>query len=465
MALAAVLVPMDVRTFPVLTAEDEALVGRLSVGINRNAARVLAYLLRRLADPDLADTATRTAIHIGAGISKNAATDALNDLFAADLIAETTAPTAAPGRPPKAWHAAAPRTETVRRTYARHANRLIEQGERYAAVLESSSSETAQSDDSDRIEKTGGSDGFDPADSADGTSSSAESAALGQSNPRCVSVGLNWHSNVLHLPLFAARAADASDISIAFCEYDGSLAAANAVASGACDVGVVGAATVLRAREGGRSIVPIAVCFQRSTVVLYTTREAFEGPFETIERLRDRRVGIPAGTETGLLGRLLLEQAGIRKTVEVVDIDGEERAALRSGEVDAVTGMFPDPDRLESAGKTVDVVAVADVYPAYGPALITNKDILRQRRPLLEDFLAATMVGRANAVRKPTESAIELATESDDSPERIARTFERAVDRFGTGDAVRRRGWGWHSPDEWQNLRDALAQGEVVADD
>ncbi|WP_254764447.1 ABC transporter substrate-binding protein [Natrinema marinum] len=432
---------MDVRTFPVLTDEDEGLVERLSVGLGENTARVLTYLLCRHGDPDLADAATRTAVHIGAGVSKNAAATALDDLVAADLIAETTAATAEPGRPPKAWHAVAPQSETVRRTYARHADRLIEQGEQAAAVLESDPPEA---------------DGRDSATELDRHSDE-------RPGPEHVSVALNWRSNALHLPLFAARSAAESDVLLAFEEYDGSRAAATAVASADCDVGIAGAATLLRERARGRPIVPIAVCFQRSMVVLYTTRAAFGGPFDRLEQLDGRRVGIRTGTETGLLGRLLLEQAGIRESVDLVDVGGEEQAALQSGEVDAVTGMVPDPDRLELAEQRVEVVAVSDAYPAYGPALVTAEETLRRRRERVTAVLVAAMAGWANAVCATDAAASDFASETDDSPERIARTFEAAVDRFG-GDAVRRRGWGWHSPDDWRNLRDALAQGGIVAD-
>ncbi|PCR90091.1 ABC transporter substrate-binding protein [Natrinema ejinorense] len=429
---------MDVRTFPVLTDEDEALVSRLSIGLGENAARVLAYLLCRLADPELADAATRTAVHIGAGVTKNAATDALATLVAADLIAETTATTTAPGRPPKAWYAVAPRSETIRRTDAHHADRLLEQGLRYATDWESSSAGTASS--------TGASDRAVP------DRSTLEGASL----------ALNWQPNALHLPLFATRTTDVGGGSISIEEYDGSRAATEAVASGACEIGVAGAATILRERERRRPIVPLAVLFQRSLVVLYTTRTAFGGPFETVEQLRGRRVGMPDGTETGLLGRLLLEQAGIRESVDLVDVDGEERDALRSGAVDAVTGMAPDPERLETADRSVDEVAVADGYPAYGPALIVRADVLRRQRSRLVALLAATTGGWANAVRDPAAVANDLADEMDGSPERIGRTFERVTDRFATSDAVRRRGWGWHSPTEWRNLRDALAQGGLL---
>ncbi|OAQ54182.1 hypothetical protein HTG_01215 [Natrinema mahii] len=432
---------MDVRTFPVLTDEDEPVVDRLSLGTGERQARVLAYLLCRLADPDLSDAATRTAVHIGAGLSKHATADALAELAAAGLIAETTAATNSPGRPPKAWHAVAPEAETIRRVDTRHADRLLEQGERYAGL------EPAGADSADDERNGGDTDG--PA------SESAERA-----DARRVTVALNWRPNGLHLPLLAAR--DGDDGAIALESADGSRAAARAVASGECDVGVAGAATVLRARSRDRPVVPIAVWFQRSPVVLYTTRSAFGEPLEAVGQLRGRRIGMPTGTETGLLGRLLLEQAGIRDAVELVVVDGEEGAALQSGAVDAVTGMAPDPVRLEAAGRTVDALAVSAAYPAYGPALIVAEDRLRRDRDRVAAFLETTLAGWGKAVRAPESIARTAASDTDESADRLARTFERATDRFATSEGVRRHGWGWHSPDAWRNLRDALAQGGLL---
>lgn len=422
---------MDVRTFPVLTDEDEPVVDRLSLGTGERRAQVLAYLLCRLADPDLSDAASRTAVHIGTGLSKHATADALAELAAAGLIAETTATTGSPGRPPKAWHAVGSETETIRQVDARHADRLLEQGERYAG-----------------LEPSG-------ADIDDG----------GEDADERLSVALNWRPNGLHLPLLAARAADADETSIALEPADGSRAAVRAVASGERDAGVAGAATVLRARSRGRPVVPIAVCYQRSPVVLYTVRSAFGEPLETVGQLRGRRIGMPSGTETGLLGRLLLEQAGIRDAVDLVAVDGEEGAALRSGDVDAVTGMAPDPARLESAGRTVDSLAVSAAYPAYGPALVAAEDRLRRDRGRFAAFLEATLAGWAEAVRTPESIARTAAGDTDESARRLARTFERATDRFADSEGVRRHGWGWHSPDAWRNLRDALAQGGLLEGD
>ncbi|MHC3436686.1 ABC transporter substrate-binding protein [Natrialbaceae archaeon A-gly3] len=417
---------MDVREFPVLTEDEEELVERLSAGLGEHAGRVLAYLLARRESPRFDRVATRTAVHIGTGLSKNAVSETLEDLTAAELLVETTAETSTPGRPPKAWHATAPTAETIRRVYDRHAGRLLRQGERFAGVV----------DDGERSTRT-----------------------VDSGEP--VTVALNWEANALHLPLFAARQTDHGVDDLEFSERDGSQAALEAVVSGEADVGVAGAATVLSARERGQPVVPIAVLFQRSMVVLYTTRAAFGEPFLDLEALSGRRVGMPAGSETGLLGRFLLEQAGL-EDVEVVDVTGEERARLRSGEVDVVTGMAPDPRRLSRAGEEVDVVPVADQYPVYGPTLIATRETVTHRRGLLESVLAAVTAGWAETRCDPGAAASAVTERSPESAFRLESTFLTATERFGTSDAVSRHGWGWHAPDRWQQLHTALTQGGIL---
>lgn len=481
---------MDSRTFPVLTDEEQELVDRFSTGVGEHAGRVLAYLVRRLEDDSLDRTATLTAVHIGTGLSKNAARTSLDRLAQRDLIERTTVETSSPGRPPTAWHAVDPVRETRRHAYDEHARRLLEQGARFddstapRAETESATapSPTATSSDSQhpdrRREFTAGAT----------EERERDSERPGDATP--ITVGLNWHPNGFHVPLFASVSDGCDDrddrdngdyrddrdvrddrdghddhrLSIEFSEYTGSSDAARAVASGAVDVAVAGAATVLRERAAGLAIVPVAVLFQRSPVVLYTTRAAVDEPFTTIDQLRGRRVGMPPDSETGVLGRLLLSQAGVRDAVELVELAGEERVALQSGTVDVVTGMAPDARRLERAGHEVDTVSIADQYPAYGPALVASRDAVESNRAALVSVLAAVMDGWARATASPAAAAARIAPRSSesDAPARIERTFRLARDRFGDSDAVRKHGWGWHSPDDWHNLQAALSQGDVL---
>lgn len=473
---------MHTREFPVLDEADGPLVDRLAAGLGDDAARVLAYLLvrERYEENGEPEPATRLAVRVGTELNRETVATALNRLADRDLLATTTLHTSARGRPPKAWRPAGDREETIGRVYASHGERLVAQASAIGATIGPDGNDTDSSDGeasgTDRaIEPSFGSEGGDDrTDDARGGGSDTDRGG----DPEPVRLGLNWDPNGLHAPFFAARAAghyDYEDLSVSIVANRGSGAAIESVATGESDVALAGAATIVRARCEGIPIVPLALLFQRAMATLYTTREAFGRTFERVGQLRGRRVGTSNGSETGLLGRLFLSQAGVLETVTVVDIAGEERTALHEGRADVVTGSFADPRQLETEGAVVDALVVADQFPMYGPALVTTEAALRERRSLLERFLAGTTAGWAEAVEKPAEAvrAIDgrdgmgLDGSSEGEPggrslRREQRTFEQAVREFGTSTDVATHGWGWQDETGWKRLETALRQVDLV---
>lgn len=420
---------MRTREFWVLDDDDREVVERLAVGLGETPARVLAYLLLRRERGEIPDApATQLAVRIGTGTSRKAATDALSRLEERSLVSVTTARDAGRGRPPKAWYAPVGLEVTVERVYERHAEELLR---RASAVLDR---ETGVP------EPTG-----DPDESA-------------------VTVGLNWRPNGLHVPFYAAIGSeDASDgLSMDVAHYRGSRRALDAVLADDADVGVVGAATVVRARAAGKPVVPVAILYQRAMTALYTTRAVFGEPLVGVDQLRGRRIGTPAGSETDVLCRLFVSQTAIAETIRFVDTGGEERKALLSGTVDVVTGSFSDPRRLELEGSTVDSILVADHFPIYGPTLVVHEETLLERTALLGRFLERTMRGWADARRRPDDAIRAIAVEGDESPEEVRRTFEQAVEEFATTDAVREHGWGYQRVEMWDRIETALRQGELL---
>jgi ABC-type nitrate/sulfonate/bicarbonate transport system substrate-binding protein len=427
---------MDTREFPVLADEDGELVERLSTGLGDDAARVLAYLLVRKENEWFTDEpATRLAIRIGTSLNRETAADALATLEKRDLVTATTVRNEARGRPPKAWRAPEDTETTVRRADEAHATALLGQAQTVAAALGSEprmETETTDESISDRVR-----------------------------------LGLNWLPNPLHAPFFLAASSGGYDergVGVALSHHRGSGRALDSLTAGTVDVALAGAATTVRAQQAGRSVLPIALLFQRAMAVLYTTRETFGERFESVEQLRGRRVGMSSTSETGLLGRLFLSQAGILEDVTVVDITGEERAALRSGRADVVAGSFADPRQARAAGYTVDSLLVADQFPMYGPALVTTEQTLCERRPVLERFLAGTVAGWAETVRQPAAAVRTVEHGEDECVDPDPQTFERAIKEFTTGGAVEKHGWGWHRAAGWNRLMTALNHAGLLAE-
>lgn len=420
---------MHAREFLVLDGDDRALVDRLAVGLGENAARVLAYLLlRERREGERTDPATRLTVRIGTGLSREAVTAAVAVLSKRGLVGTTTVRRSERGRPPKAWHST---VEAVPGdVYETHAEALLAQSKAVAEAVgvghERNTPTTAGTD--------------------------------------CVRVGLNWRPNGLHAPIYAAAAGRYEDagLNVTVEPFEGSDRAVEAVETGTVDVALTGAATVVRSWSAGVPIVPLALLYQRAMTVLYADRARFGERLESVEQLRGVRVGMPVSSETGLLGRLLLSQAGVLDDAEVVDLSGEERTALRSGRVDVVTGQFRDPRELRNAGTFVDALPVADHFPMYGPALVTADRTVRERGSLLRRFLAGTIHGWADAVRRPA-AGLERLSIDDTERRREQHAFERAVEEFGRSETVTAHGWGWHEPDGWRRLRTALDQVELLS--
>jgi ABC-type nitrate/sulfonate/bicarbonate transport system substrate-binding protein len=427
-----------IREFPVLGGEDEPVVETFAAGLDREAARVLAYLIRRQEDDRFSDrAASRLAVRVGVDLGRGRVSDVLSTLTDLDLVTETTVDTEAPGRPPKGWRAATGREPTARRVRALHSANLVDRAAAVAATLGVDVTAHTETDPSSRP-------------------------------PDTLAVGLNWTPNGLHAPLFAAARGAYADhgVDVTLTGQHGSRDALAAVADGETDVALAGAATVLRVHEASHDLVPVALCYQRAPVVLYTTREAFGGPLRSVEDVRGRRVAMPAGAETGTLSRLFLSQAGVVDDVTVVRADGEEHRALLYGEADVATGVFVDPLRLEEAGYDVDSLLVADHFPVPGPAFVVRPETLRDRTPAIRGFLEGTMVGWTDARLDPEAAAAAVVDEAADSTSAAAerRTFEHALARFAGGDAVEKHGWGWHSPETWHRLQVALRQAEALVE-
>lgn len=427
---------MRTREFWVLSDDDRPVIDRLAAGLGETPARVLAYLLLRREHEGVSDApASQLAVRVGTGLNRKAVTDALARLEERSLVSVTTVQDGGSGRPPKAWYAPDGLETAVDRVYRQHAEALL----RRAAV--------AGGREPDEVEPAG--DAGDP----DGP----------------IEVGLNWRPNGLHVPFYVAegfddRTAESAGVPIALEHYRGSRQALEGLLAGEVDVGVAGAATIVRARDDDEPIVPIAVLYQRAMTALYTTRETFGEPLTSVDQLRGRRIGTPTGSETDVLCRLFVSQAAIAETIRFVDTSGEEREALLSGEVDVVTGSFSDPRRLESEGATVDSVLVADHFPIYGPTLVVRERTLFDRSAPLGRFLAAMVRGWIDAQRRGDDAVRTIADEGGESPEEVRETFESAVEEFGTTDAVRDHGWGWQCPETWERIEAALRQGGLLGE-
>lgn len=424
---------MRYRKLPVLGEDDRKDIDRLRQGLDQDTARVLAYLLRRQNAPDIDRTAAgRLEIQFGTGLGRDATIQATNKLAARDLIA-TTHIDGPEGRPQrKGWTPVEGPERTVSRVLGSQASQLRNRGLEIASRVGAVDAHSGEQQTGSEEQKTG-------------------------SESNAIAVALNWEPNAVHFPVLVAMHSGAYNearLAVSLSANPGSGSAVEAVLSGQADLGVAGPATVMRAMLAGEPLVPLALLYQRSMVVLYSLGDRFERPFDSIEQLSGRRLAVASASETGLIARVFLSQAGVTDSIEFVQIGGEERDSLLAGEADVAAGVFTDPLVLRRAGHEVDSVLIAEDFPIPGPAIVTDAETARSRPEPLDGFLEGTIRGWAQGVTDPGGITAVLQDRAVGPVEEAV--IERLVQQFGTDSTVDAHGWGWQTDAKWDRVTEAI---------
>lgn len=290
-----------------------------------------------------------------------------------------------------------------------------------------------------------------------------------------VTFQLNWEPNGFQSPYFLARERgfyDEEGIEVRFVEGHGSPFAAEETARGRADFGLAGGSAVLSVQSEGLSPLAVAAVTQKTPAAVYTLRDVFGTPFERPEQLAGTTVA-PSATKTRILTAQLLEDAGIREEVELLDVDAytHHRVGhkLLDGEVDAAVGVVTNGIELEREyDRQADELPIGDHLDIYGMTLLTNPDFADERPDTVKSFLRATARGWVAATDNPGE-AIDALVARNATLERdreIERSkFETAANALQFTEHVREHGWGNHDGERWQTLGTTLAETDLLGSD
>ena len=426
---------MRYRELAVLDRDDRELIDVLGMGMSRDVASVFAYLLQRTRqDAIQRAAATRLEIQVGTGLGRDATISATNELTEQSLVETTTVTHPDRDRRRKGWRAVAGLDSCVSTLFSAQASRLRTQGREIARRFGGATAvpDTPRTDPDPETPAT-------------------------VPDPDSLSVALNWEPNAVHFPLHAARQAgiyQEAGLSVSLHANRGSGEAIRTVVDGDHPLGIAGPITLLRAVMEAEAIVPLAVLYQRSMVVLYTLRSVFGTTFDSIDQLAGRRLAIAADSEPGRIATVVLSQQGLLDDVELVHVSGEEREALQAGTADVAVGVFTDPIALENEGRDADEVPIATGFPIPGPALVAHTDAIQSRESAIDRFLEATMHGWARGLREPGAVAADL--ESVAVGPTGAEVVDALITRFGTDATARKHGWGWQASDAWDRVAETL---------
>jgi len=288
-----------------------------------------------------------------------------------------------------------------------------------------------------------------------------------------VTFQLNWEPNGFQAPYFLARERgyyDEEGLTVEFVPGHGSPYAAEQTAEGRADFGLAGASAVLAKRSEGYDPLAVAAVTQRTPAAVYTFRDTFGEKLERPEQLAGRTVA-PSATKTRILTAQLLEVAGIRDEIELLDVDPNThhrvQHQLLDGEVDAAIGVVTNGTELEwEHDRVADELPIGHHLPVYGMTVVTNQAAAAERPETVRSFLRATARGWAAATNDP-DAAVEALVARNATLERrrdIERLkFETAATDLQMTDAVERGGWGVHDGDRWRTLAETLAETALLS--
>ncbi|WP_254538197.1 ABC transporter substrate-binding protein [Halomarina litorea] len=283
-----------------------------------------------------------------------------------------------------------------------------------------------------------------------------------------VSLLLNWKPSGLHVPYYAARAEgfyEAEGLTLSSIESgQGSDFSAKQVGLGNTPFAVTSADQVLNVNSRELSPRSVGVVMQRSPVVLFATRESLGGEFTGVEQLRGKRLGTGPGM-VRLLSTLLLEEAGVREEVELVDTGFDTVQRLLTGDIDAAGGVFGDVVDARHQGATVDSVPVAAEIPSYGHVIATPPSLGEEHPETVRAFLRATAHGAAWATNNPeaaTDHLVEAVPALSESRDRQRDKWELMSREFVLSGAVREQGWGWSQSDPWATMHETLTGADSL---
>jgi len=282
---------------------------------------------------------------------------------------------------------------------------------------------------------------------------------------------LNWKPNGLHIPYYAAKDrgyyADAGIELSTIDAGNGSDFSAKQAGLGNVPFAISSSDQVLNVNSRGLSPVSVGVVMQMSPVVLFATRSGLGEPLTDIGQLSGKRVGTGPGM-VRIMTKLLLENAGIRSSVELVDTGYGTVQQLLAGEVDAAGGVFADAVAARANGATVDAVPAADTIPSYGHVVVTSREYADANPGAVRSFLRATVRGAAWAQRNPG-AAVDTLVDANgalaESRDQQRAIWETLATRYMVSQAVTAHGWGWSEAEPWSRTAAMLAEADFLGGD
>jgi ABC-type nitrate/sulfonate/bicarbonate transport system substrate-binding protein len=305
--------------------------------------------------------------------------------------------------------------------------------------------------------------------SDDEGSSSSSDVSVGSGELQEVTLMLNWTPNAQHDGIYLAQAEglyEEAGIDLEIVE-PGEEGSDVAVGTGAADLGISQAESLLPAREQGVPVVSVATLFPvNDSSLMLLADEGVESPAD-LEGLTYGGYG--GALETELISRLVECDGGDPEAVEHVEVGNVDYLAGLEQDRFDVVWVFEGWDALRAREvEDVDLTTLPfrdfqDCIPNwYTPIVIAGEDILADDPEVVDAFLAATAEGYQLAADDPAAAADALLAAAPELDEDLVRaSAEHHAPLFMEGGGE----WGVQDEEVWTEFEQFLREAGLTQDE
>ena len=279
-----------------------------------------------------------------------------------------------------------------------------------------------------------------------------------------VSVRLNWVAGSEHGYFYLAKEKgwyQAAGIDLEILSGSGSTVSVTTVGAGTTDFALADGASVARGWEVGAPIVVMAVLLKESPGTVYSRKSA------NITKLSDlcgKKVGVNLKSTTAAQYKAMLATADLKNcAIEEIPIAGGGTKEMLASAVDAAVGFsYEDPIMLRTRGLELNEILTRDFFKLYSLGLITNQNMLKNRRDVADRFMKVTMQALQYAFKNPNESLaafVKVAAEPNMDYEKAKLP---AFNRWLTSDDPSGKALGKQDAKGWEASLDTMHKLGIV---
>jgi len=239
------------------------------------------------------------------------------------------------------------------------------------------------------------------------------------------------------------------------------------VGSEKAEFGMADGESIILARAQELPVVSIMTIYQKFPIALFSLKEK---GFDSLEKLKGKKIGIPGFFGSSYIGlRALIQAKGMEeRDFKLEAIGFTQVAALSQGRVDAAIGYLAnEPVVLREQGFQVDVLPVFQESHLIGAGLITHEKLISTHSDLVKRVVQATLRGLHHTMTSPDDAfevALEFVPEAGKEQNRSTqKAVLREAIKLWQSPLTDQEGSGYSDPQAWSETEKILLTMKLIS--